>query len=486
MRRISLCCVILATWLLAGCTTYRASDRNQFYLSLEYAPISAAMIGDNDNPRLSDVVDWASARPRNPALDDASGCNDLGVLPDASRYLGDPSDSAALFTPPKRTAGLRPLPGMMLDVGQMTARGRAAADVPGLDTWTWRVPRPAGSGCGDSLARLDIIIERGLVFGARGIHPADPNRPARFLGWQSLVSAAATDLPADDMQAELTLRKRLFDALPAGLYVTYRTNEPYSPTSGPPAPQAPPVGGVTRETGLARAFATLEKLSYASLKGNGADDLARCADPDKWNATTREIRRPDGRCGYTVKALQLDVHLASAPINLTLLSDGDDFLLAQPRVVDKMFDGAFDTNVDQAPGSAPNPQRPHYGDAFLGFTDFTVRIPVRVEGEAAPRWVSAATTVATFEAETGLAIRALRRAAYWVDKTIMVERSQGSGWIKQTLDQAKFRDGDGRIRFHFDTAKTNASIAISGPDALVDFLLAPGDQLIPIPAPSWR
>lgn len=478
MRRLALSGGAAAVICLSGCASYTAPGTNQFYLSLEYAPILTGMGSDTtiatviqNDGRRSDKPADGRLPLRNDSLDATDGCAASGVLPAGPPQDGD---GGKLFEPALRSAGLLMRPGMKLRATQIAARGRAAADVPDLSDWAWTLPRPRSSPCGGTaLARPDILAERALVYGAHKFNASPPVAPVptpRALPWNALVEAAANG----GEPTESRLRDGLFDAMPRHLYVGYRFGE------YPGAPDLPkePVGKAQTETGLALAFAELCGLHFATqLAPLKRSEAADCADADKWDPGA-SASPPHAACGRTRKALKLDVANFTSPnaaLSLSrgtyvLLSEGDDFFLEGSMQAADMVEGAFDGRGSV--GGRKN--SPPWGEAWQGFTDFEVLIPIEVAGEAAPRWVSACSTAGTFQSETGLQVKALRRAAYWVDNRVMVQRDRQPSAVE--TDQKTFRDSQGRIRFEFGTGKAvGSSIQISDAN---DFLLAPGDQLI--------
>ena len=459
---------------LAACASYRAPATNQFYLSLEYTPLVGPLAGDDVLKKIKHDDAVRRSKQRNAALDADLGCDDQGVLPWSPNRDDAPTPADAVVGAPSRLQGLIVHSGMLLDVAQVTARATGASETPVLTQWQWRVPRPADKGCPTApLSRRDILVERGLVFGASWAAPnpaagTTPN-PTQLL-WQGLVRAAT---PAGSV-TEDSLRARLFDPIATRLYVDYRHADLGGAGYAPPAP-------ATREQGLARAFLAicglrLDDLAlYAPPK---ADPLTDCADPAQWTIHNTAAP-PSAVCGRVRKALRLnlaqqdnaDVRLAIPKSNLALLSDGDDLFLTQPRPIDNMADGAY--NLLNPPRD--DAQIPVFGEAYAGFADFDVRIPVQVWGESQARWVSVCTTVSEFDRQTGLQVAALRRAAYWVDRQVSVLRDHNAA--AEPVDQETFRDTGNRIRFHFDGNRWGlGSIGIDRPD---DFLLAPGDILIP-------
>lgn len=461
MRKVRSIVVLLAAVVLAGCVQ-TLTKPNELHAALLYAPqpADAALTSGN----------LAASAPC-----EASG----GVRPTASR--------------PELVDDFAALPGMTLQVTQANARLTGASDTPLVASWSWTLPQAAGSPCATTgWSQRDLLMLRTLIYGARlGNVTMPPDKGSAFdpLLWAMAVHCASIGATVTDTADCLTdtasprkpswaqLQTNLLDPVVARLRLTIGNGG------------ALPTGGA----GAASTLAGREQVVESDFPTGPGDPRVRCGQPEQWYATgiVDPIPAP---CDDALKILRLRGQRSAIPVlkcpppyptngtepecYLTLLETGDRLQLNGPKLVGSMASPAFDL-AGARPGSgydynrndpkqpvlpATDSQRPIAGEAYQGFVDFDLLIPIWIDDEKQPLLVPVDTTLAALHARIGRTIVGVKRLAGWFPASVT------------TIKKAPYypKPSGGRVTIGLGP-KGPGDLKTQKADWAADMLVAPGD-----------
>lgn len=162
---------------------------------------------------------------------------------------------------------------------------------------------------------------------------------------------------------------------------------------------------------------------------------------------------------------------------LTLLETGDRLQLNGPKLIGSMVSPAFDlggprpgSGYDYDTGETDQPvfpkgsQRTIAGEAYQGFVDFELLIPVWIEGGSQPLLVPVDTTLAALQSRIGGTIVGVKRLAGWFPASVT------------TAKKAPFtpKAHDGRVTIGLGP-RGPGQLRTQTADWANDMLVAPGD-----------
>ena len=456
-RRITILCASAASLALAGCQTYRAQDTNQFYHAIGYAPAAGGGAGEQ-----------------------APGCGDGFAVERVSSDL--PTTGAKQF---------RVTPGMTLQVRQGQGRLSGASEAPVMTSWSWRVPTSRQGACGrlGGWTASDLTVLRTLVHGARLNDGTAPEAKKANL-WLDSVRCAIEggtfdQCGVDPQSADSVVRAQgtaaatvwARDRLEANLLNPFVQNLVFELRKGEP----PPSLGETNGAAQAIAAECLDRLEdFGVTPAFTWSQISDCLDPAKLQTGSASALACERAHKRLLSLGRGKTPLASPP--LELLTTGDALGLVQPRTLTTMASPAFDLTEGKpgggggdVPSQGRDVQTPLAGQAYQGFIDIDLRIPVRISSFKEPVLVSVCTTAGALAKSYGGRVERIGRLPGWMPAKVGVIQPVVAGG---TVPVAKLTSADGRVYLRFGDRPSAAEGVWLNAAAVDDLLIAPGDLIV--------